>query len=117
MRSSGCPRREASQRTQRRTGARQAERRRRRGEEAIVDEAGSRQEKARRVLQAAAVEAYGRPETYVLTEAVMWRTSISEVEEFRTVAEYLERKGWIAEGGEGYEYFVVTPAGIDEATR
>ncbi len=74
-------------------------------------------EKARRVLQAAAVEAYGRPGAYVSRHRVMQRTNISDVEEFREVAEYLDRKGWIAEGGDDYGYFVVTPAGIDEATN
>ena len=84
-------------------------------EKIIVSEAGATQEKARRVLQAAAVEAYGRPGAYVSRHRVMQRTNITDVEEFRAIAEYLDRRGWIAEGGDDYGYFVVTPAGIDEA--
>lgn len=89
----------------------------RRGGKTIVSEARAMREKARRVLQAAAVEAYGRPGAYVSRHRVMQRTNISDVEEFREIAEYLDRKGWIAEGGDDYGYFVVTPAGIDEATN
>jgi RIO-like serine/threonine protein kinase len=83
----------------------------------IVSEARAIQEKARRVLQAAAVEAYGRPGAYVPRDPVMRRASISDLEEFWAIAEYLDKKGWIAEGDDDYGVFVVTPAGLDEATR
>jgi hypothetical protein len=83
----------------------------------IVSEARALREKARRVLQAAAVEAYGRPGAYVSRDPVMRRTSITELEEFWAIAEYLDRRGWIAEGDDDYGVFVVTPAGLDEATR
>ena len=53
--------------------------------------------KSRWVLQAAAVEAYGRPGTYVLREPVMQRANISDVAEFLTIAQYLDQRGWIAE--------------------
>jgi hypothetical protein len=82
----------------------------------VVDEgAETLSEKARRVLQAAAVEAYGLPEAYVSRDAVMQRVNISDPEEFRTIAEYLEGRGWIAEAGPGYRIFVITMAGIDAA--
>ena len=73
-------------------------------------------EKARRVLQAAAVEAYGRTGTYVTMIPVMNRANLSDLEEFRSIAEYLERKGWIAEADPEYGIFVLTPEGVDEAT-
>jgi hypothetical protein len=54
-------------------------------------------EKARRVLRATAVEVYGRPGMYVVMAQVMRRANISDPEEFRAIAEYLEQRGWIAE--------------------
>ncbi len=36
---------------------------------------------------------------------------------FRAIAEYLDEKGWIAEGPKDYRLFVLTGAGIDEATN
>ena len=72
-------------------------------------------EKARRVLQAAAVEAYGMPGAYVSREPVMQRANISDPEEFGTIAEYLEGRGWIAEADPDYRVFVITIAGIDAA--
>ncbi len=72
---------------------------------------------ARRVLQAAVVEAFGRAGVYALRDRVMQRANISELEEFWAIAEYLDRKGWIAEGDDDYSIFVVTTAGINEATN
>ncbi len=72
-------------------------------------------EKARRVLQAAAVEAYGRPGMYVVMAQVMKRSNISDPEELRTIAAYLEESGCIAEADPDYGVFVLTPEGIDEA--
>ena len=73
------------------------------------------QEKARHVLQAAVVEAYGRAGMYVIMGQVMSRANLSDPEEFRTIAEYLEGKGWIAEADPDYGIFVLNPEGIDEA--
>ncbi len=82
----------------------------------MVDEgAETLSEKARRVLQAAAVEAYGIPGAYVCRDAVMQRVSISDLEEFRAIVEYLEGRGWIAEADPDYRVFVITVAGIDAA--
>ncbi len=75
------------------------------------------EDKAHRVLQAAAVEAYGRPEAYVTRHGVMQRANIADLEEFRAIAVYLAGKGWIAEGNGDYGVFVVTAAGIAEATN
>ncbi len=74
-------------------------------------------EKAHRVLQAAAVEAYAMPGAYVYGDAVMQRVNISDPEEFRAIADYLERRGWIAEADPDYWVFVITDTGIDAATR
>ncbi|HLM78479.1 MAG TPA: hypothetical protein VK361_08860 [Rubrobacteraceae bacterium] len=52
-------------------------------------------EKARRVLQAAAVEAYGRAGAYVPRDPVMQRANVPELEEFRAIAGYLDEKGWM----------------------
>lgn len=70
----------------------------------------------RRVLQAAAVEAHGRPGAYVTRDLVMRRANMVDTEYFRTVAKYLEERGWIAEADVDYGVFVVTASGIDEAT-
>ncbi|HZY57194.1 MAG TPA: hypothetical protein VFE09_05285 [Rubrobacteraceae bacterium] len=74
------------------------------------------EDRARRVLQAAIMEAFGRAGVYALRERVMQRANISEMEEFWAIAEYLDRRGWIAEGDDEYSIFVVTAAGVDEAT-
>jgi hypothetical protein len=83
----------------------------------IASKAKSTQEKARRVLQAAAVEAYGRPGVYVARDPVMRRAGISDPEEFWAIAEYLNWKGYIAESDADYGIFVLTLTGIDEVTK
>ena len=72
-------------------------------------------EKACRVLQAAAVEAHGRPGLYVVRDQVMERANMTDPEEFRAIAEYLEKCGWIAEADPDYGVFVLSPEGIDAA--
>jgi hypothetical protein len=84
----------------------------------LVGEEGTRvrpRETARRALQAAAVEAHGRPGAYVTRDLVMRRTNMVDLEHFRTIAEYLEEKGWIAEADADYGIFVLTASGIDQA--
>ena len=85
-----------------------------------MDEEGTRArpwETARRVLQAAAVEAFGRPGAYVTREGVMQRANTVDTEHFITIAKYLEERGWIAEADVDYGIFVVTGSGIAEAAR
>ena len=82
-----------------------------------MDEAEASPDKARQVLQAAAVEAYGRPGAYVTTNHVIKRANILDPEEFRMIAEYLDKNGWIAEADADYGIFVVTPEGIDQAAN
>jgi predicted transcriptional regulator len=71
--------------------------------------------KARHVLQASAVEAYGRDGIYLVMSAVMKRANISDPEEFRMIAEFLEEQGLIAEADADYGVFVLTPEGISLA--
>jgi predicted transcriptional regulator len=88
------------------------------GREAFLDEEGTRArswETARRVLQAAAVEAHGRPEAYVTQDRVMQRANMVDTEHFRTIAKYLEERGWIAQADADYGVFIVTASGIAEA--
>ena len=82
----------------------------------MSEEVWAMPEKARRILQAAAVEAYGRPGVYVQRDPVLRRANISDPEEFRMIARYLDEKGWIAEGDADYGVFVLTLGGIDEAS-
>ena len=72
-------------------------------------------ETARRVLQAAAVEANGRAGAYVTQEGVMQRANMVDAQHFRTIARYLEEQGWIADAEADYGVFMVTGAGIAEA--
>jgi phage-related protein len=75
------------------------------------------EEKALRALQAAVVEAYGRPGVYVTMNQVMKRARISDPEEYQTIAQYLENEGWIAEADPDYTIFVLTLEGLDKATH
>jgi RIO-like serine/threonine protein kinase len=72
-------------------------------------------EKARRVLQASAIESFGREGVYATMSAVMRRANITDPEEFSTIAEYLEEQGLIAEADADYGIFVLTYEGIDLA--
>jgi hypothetical protein len=74
-------------------------------------------EKAHRLLQAAVVEAYGRPGVYVTMAQVMKRSNISDQEEYQTMGKYLENEGWIVEADPDYGVFVLTLEGIDQATH
>jgi hypothetical protein len=83
----------------------------------ILSEVWGMPEKTRRVLQAAAVAAHGRPGMYVVMDRVMQLANISDPEEFRAVAAFLEEAGCIAEADPDYGVFVLTPEGIDEALK
>jgi hypothetical protein len=82
----------------------------------IVSEAGAIREKGLRVLRVAVAEARGEPGTYVSRARVMEQTNISRVQEFERIAEYLAQRGFITEGVNGYEFFVLTLEGIAEGT-
>jgi hypothetical protein len=81
----------------------------------IVTEAWEEKQKARRVLGAAVAEAEGKPDEHVFALPVMRRAGVTNVE-FRTAARYLDEQGWIAEGRDDYETFVVTSEGVDRVT-
>jgi hypothetical protein len=47
----------------------------------------------------------------------MQRADMVDAEHFRTIAKYLEERGWIAQADADYGVFVVTASGIEEAMR
>jgi hypothetical protein len=81
----------------------------------IVTEDREKRQKARDVLEAAVAEAEGKPDKPVFALPVMRRAGVPNVE-FRTAARYLDEQGWIAEGHDDYETFVVTSEGIEQVT-
>jgi hypothetical protein len=81
----------------------------------IMTEAWEEKQKARRVLGAAVAEAEGKPDQHVFALPVMRRAGVTNAE-FRTAARYLDEQGWIAEGRDDYETFVVTSEGVDRVT-
>jgi hypothetical protein len=72
-------------------------------------------QKARRVLEAAVADAEGKSDEPVFALPVMRRAGVTNAE-FRRAARYLDEQGWIAEGREDYETFVVTSEGVDRVT-
>jgi len=58
----------------------------------IKSEVKATPEEARRVLQAAAVEAYGRPGAYVVRDPMMRRANVSDLKEFWAIAEHLNKR-------------------------
>lgn len=77
-----------------------------------MSEAGQLPEKAFLVLQAAVADAGGDPGVHVSRALVMEQAGITDLEEFVGVAEYLAERGFIDEGVNRYEFFVVTLRGI-----
>ena len=80
-----------------------------------MTEAWEEQQKARRVLGAAVAEAEGKPHEPVFALPVMRRAGVTNAE-FRAAARYLDEQGWIAEGHDEYETFVVTSEGVERVT-
>jgi hypothetical protein len=78
----------------------------------VSKEAGQLPGKVLLVLQAAVADARGDPGVYVSRARVMEQTAITDLEEFVGVAEYLADRGFIDEGVNRYELFVVTLRGI-----
>ena len=64
------------------------------------------------VLRAAVADAGVDPGVYVSRARVMEQTGITDLEEFVRMAQYLAERGFIAEGVNRYELFVVTLRGI-----
>ncbi len=80
-----------------------------------MTEAWEEKQKARRVLGAAVAEAEGKPDQHVFALPVMRRAGVTNAE-FRAAARYLDEQGWIAEGRDDYEMFVVTSEGVEQVT-
>jgi hypothetical protein len=72
-------------------------------------------QKARRVLEAAVADAEGKSDEPVFALPVMRRAGVTNAE-FRRAARYLDEQGWIAEGRDDYETFVVTSEGVNRVT-
>jgi predicted transcriptional regulator len=53
----------------------------------------------------------------VTQDSVMQRANMLDSEHFRTIAKYLEERGWIAQADADYGVFVVTTSGIAEVSR
>jgi hypothetical protein len=74
-------------------------------------------ERALRVLQAAIADAGGEPGVHVSRARVMQQGDVSDPEEFSQIAHYLAGQGFIAEGVNNYDLFIVTLRGIAASTR
>jgi hypothetical protein len=81
----------------------------------IVTEDWEEQQKARRVLGAAVAEAEGKPDQHVFALPVMRRAGVTNAV-FRRAARSLDEQGWIAEGRDDYDTFVVTSEGVERVT-
>jgi hypothetical protein len=78
----------------------------------IMTDDWEERQKARRVLGAAVADTEGESEEPVFALPVMRRAGVTSAE-FRRAARYLDEQGWIAEGREDCETFVVTSEGVD----
>jgi hypothetical protein len=87
----------------------------------MSEETGAMSGKALHVLRAAVKDAGDEPGVYVSRARVMEQTGVSDVEAFERIAEDLAERGFIDEGVNRYEFFVVTlrgiAAGATEATE
>ena len=78
----------------------------------MSEETGTMSEKALHILRAAVKDAGDEPEVYVSRARVMEQTGVCDLEEFERIAEDLAERGFIDEGVNRYEFFVVTLRGI-----
>jgi hypothetical protein len=78
----------------------------------MSEETRAMPEKALLVLRAAAADAGGELGVHVSRARVMQQTGISDLEEFVRLAQYLAERGYIAEGVNRYELFVLTLRGM-----
>jgi hypothetical protein len=87
----------------------------------MSEEAGAMSEKALHILRAAVADAGDEPGVYVSRARVMEQTGVGDLEEFERIAQDLAERGFIDEGVNRYEFFVVTlrgiSAGATEATE
>ena len=78
----------------------------------MSEETGAMSEKALHILRAAVADAGDKPGVYVSRARVMEQTGVSDLEEFERIAQDLAERGFIDEGVNRYEFFVVTLRGI-----
>jgi hypothetical protein len=78
----------------------------------MSEETGAMSEKALHIIRAAVADAGDKPGVYVSRARVMEQTAVSDLEEFERIAEDLAERGFIDEGVNRYEFFVVTLRGI-----
>ena len=87
----------------------------------MSEETGAMSEKALHIIRAAVADAGDKPGVYVSRARVMEQTAVSDLEEFERIAEDLAERGFIDEGVNRYEFFVVTlrgtAAGATEVTE
>ena len=87
----------------------------------MSEETGAMSEKALHILRAAVADAGDEPGVYVSRARVMEQTGVSDLEEFERIAQDLAERGFIDEGVNRYEFFMVTlrgiAAGATEATE
>src|SRR5215210_2348542 len=87
----------------------------------MSEETGALSEKTLHILRAAVADTRDEPGVYVSRARVMEQTGVSDVEEFERIAEDLAKRGFIDEGVNRYEFFMVTlrgiAAGATEATE
>ena len=87
----------------------------------MSEEPGAMSEKALHILRAAVADAGDEPGVYVSRARVMEQTGVSDLEEFERIAKDLAERGFIDEGVNRYEFFMVTlrgiAAGATEATE
>src|SRR5918997_550697 len=82
----------------------------------MSEETGAMSEKALHILRASVADAGDEPGVYVSRARVMEQTGVSDLEEFERIAEDLAERGFIDEGVNRYEFFMVTLRGIGAST-
>lgn len=88
----------------------------------MSEQAREMQDKAHKVLLAAVKEAEGATNEHVYMDTVMplankAGANISSEEEWMKVAMYLDGLGYFTDGGDKYGMFLVTPRGVNAASR
>src|SRR5215210_5981411 len=78
----------------------------------MSEETGAMSEKALHILRAAVADVGDEPGVYVSRAQVMEQTSVSDLQEFERIAEDLAERGFIDEGVNRYEFFMVMLRGI-----
>jgi hypothetical protein len=78
----------------------------------VSEETGTMSEKALHILRAAVADARDEPGVYVSRVRVMEQTGVCDLEEFERIAEDPAERGFINQGVNRYEFFMVMLRGI-----